>query len=766
MVLDVAVPPWDVIRTSIVERGGSNLSVDHPQCMVPGLSSCPREDIDAIRSATGQIQWLGQVVTEASKAFTGNAAARNSLIAAQGDARLVLVNDVLPDADQPFRLLESRTAARSIGTALSDPTSATCSVAWGPGPGLARDLLSPAAMVVMCWLGPKYSQPLLDFAFAFASSAKQFKMTFLSCPAQSDMLDLISVTKRAATLRSSPAVANPGAALVSLAKVAAAHLEDIVHAVYHSFTSKAICLTPVSHLIPPVNVSELVKSEAVQYRDCTSSAVAQVQSHLPTKSSLPDVEPNFEDDRSVSWFRNAEYTFKSISFPSFHGLRGDQLSELRWHKYQSDVLHARQNCSHLSERQIIQHLMSTSERSEQHFTVAQHAALKPHCTVRQWLETIRDFYFTNGQFRYNIERAWQSYNVDECTDFNDLMHHITEYYRLIFIDYPHMPGKQSQLDFACILFSKLQHLMLSTNASSISGTLVMFMPLSTLLAKFNDDLKPALHECKDKADSVASAFIEWAVGQLLQVRESANTIKRFHVDGSENRFDYARLKTPRKSSAPPAARKLVAAASVQPAPYNGYRVQHPRPSGPSPPSARPGHIPDLKEMCHTTSLPRFQAWIQEIKQDPRISIMPDFATALDKELAGGDTSLHFVLSHATDPLPTNVAATKLGCCQLLFKVHYLYQHKQCALCPQNKGPNKFEGLHKLTDCPVFNRIPAEPRERFLADVFNRNRQLVPIAPAHSQSGRPDKHKRERYDSARKGPDTPKRSRAEAPKHVR
>lgn len=760
------VPIWDVVHQSVVDPRTSNLAVDHAQCMIPGLSSFTHEDVDKIRRALGHARWLGVVVAEASKALNGSSASRSTLFAAQKDARLILVNEELPEFELPFLTLDQR-SNKTIAAALSAEGSASCSFTWGPHPGPARDLLSPATMTVMCWLGPRFAQPLLDLAFAFATDIRSFKMAWLNCPAQSELLDMVAVEKRAATLRTSPAVNSPGAAVMHLAKIAEAKLLEIVHAVCHAFESRAFCVEHIKLPEDPINVADMVKSEAIQYRDCTSSAVAQVQSALPTLSSLPDVEPQFDDERSTSWFRTAEYTFKHIKFPSFSGLRGDQLSELRWHKYQSDVLHARAHCNQLSERQVIQHLMSTISRSEQHFALAQQTALQSHCTVRQWLETIRDFYFTNGQFRHNIERAWQSYNAEESADFNELMHHVTEYYRLIFLDYAHMPGKQSRLDFACILFVKLQKLMQPGSTSRVAPTITMFLPLSQLLSKFNDELKPAMNECTEKSDIVATAFIEWAVTQLLRVRESANTVQRYTLEAHDSQFDYARLQAKRRpnNSSSDKPKLQAAAAVMRPSNSNiGSHVQS-RQAAQSAFTLRPGHVPFLKDMCNTRDEAALRRWIAELRQLPNVSLTADFTTALDKELTGGDTSLRGALAHATEPLPANMTASVVGCVQLLLRVYFLYRYKQCGLCPPCRE-NPAAGQHKLCDCPTFRRIiPAEVSQRFFADDFNRTRLCTPMPAGYDPSARQekvDKPKRDRYDPSRTGPSNKsKRSRPPA-----
>lgn len=759
------VPVWSVVHQSILDPRESNLAVEHAHCMVPGLSAFNLDDVDKLRKAIGHMRWLSVVYAEASKS-TSSSAARAQLTLAQKDARLILVDEDLPESDLPFRSLEMR-GCKSVSAVLNSEESGTCAFSWGPNPGPARDLLSPAFMAVMCWLGPKYSMAVLDLAFAFARDVKSFKMAWLNCPAVSDFLDMIAVEKRASTLRSSPATNSPGAAVIHLAKLAESALFDVVHAIFHSFASRNYCSEQIKEPQGIVNVADMVKSEAIQYKDCTISAVVQVQSKLPTLSSLPDLEPQFGDDRSHTWFRTAEYTFKNVKFPSFFGHKGDQVSELRWHKFQSDVLHARALCTQLSEKQVIQHLMSSMSRTEQHFALAQQTALQAHCTTRQWLETIRDYYFTNGQFRHNIERAWQSYSADESVDFNELMHHISEYYRLIFLDYAHMPGKQSKLDFACILFVKLQTLMQPSTTSPVTHTLAMFMPLSQLVSKFNDELKPAMNECTDRADVIATSFIEWAITQLLRVRESANTVRRYALPDTDTQFDYARLQGRRKPSRGlPEPHQLQAAAAAH-SPDRPLRVQQRQPQKGGP---RPAHIPNLKEACNTDSPQTLRSFVTTLRANPDANLTAEFDTALDLELKGGDTSLHGALAHASEPL-TAVKPTFISCMQLLLKVYFLYRYKQCGLCPPCRA-DPASGMHALDQCPTFSRVvPPAAAKKFFSNEFNRRRKFSPMPAGYDSAvpaERTDKGKRDRYDPIRKGLNKPKRTRpsTDAAAHIR
>ena len=755
---DIPVAPeWGAVNQSLCDPRDSNMSVDHAQAQIPGISMQSHDSVDKIRRAVAGMRWLGHVLADASR---GTRAVAST---AFKDARQVLLQTELPEAELPFRPLEPKSNAPELTAAIALPEGGRCEVEWGPNPGVTRDLLCPTNMAVMCWLGPRFAAPMLDLAFAFATDYTSFMLAWLMCPATADSLMHMSVQTRAAKLKSSPAITSPGAAVVHLADAADTVLLQVIHAVFFAFKSRGFCLNSIKKDAQIVHVAEFVKSEATQYRDCTTPATTQVQSVLPTTSSFPDVEPNFEDDKSPMWFKTAEYTFDNIKMPTGAALRGDQSAELRWHKYQSDALHARASCMRLSERQIIQHIMSRScKQSDQHFAVAQETALRPNCTLRQWLECIRDFYFTNGQFRHNVERAWQNYNMTEACDFNEIIHHIKSYYHLIFLDYAHMPGKQTRLEFACILFTKLQHIMSPSCQSQVTSTLVMFMPLSQLLDKFQNELTPAMLENTEKADSVAMNFVSWAIKQLLQVRESANTVRRFSADTSESRFDYAMLYNKRKNMTDKPAQQA-AAANIPRPPHKGRHMQTQQEAQPV------GHIPFLKEMCNTNSETDLRRFWQELQHFPGVKLTPAFIAAVEKEFAGGPTSLRGALSHATGPLPGTLTANTLGTVQLLCKVYFMFKYKQCGMCPPNRS-NPQHAMHKLGDCPCFtNLVPPAAKAAFFADPSNRERTLTPLPtgyqlPPPAADQRHDRGKRNRYDpSNRKG--NPKRTRHDAP-HIR
>ena len=364
--------------------------------------------------------------------------------------------------------------------------------------------------------------------------------------------------------------------------------------------------------------------------------------------------------------------------------------------------------------------------------------------------------------------AWQRYDAAESVDFNELIHHIKTYYRLIFLDYAHMQGKQSLLDFACILFTKLQHLMQPACTSALAGTLRMFMPLSTLLEKFNVELKPAMGGCAQSADATAVHFITWSVTQLQQVRESANTVKRFAGDTPDYNIDYAMLHSKRKPQPhTPGDAKLQAAAAVSPGPplHRDTGVQPGR--GGQPKAARAAHFPGLKEVANSTEEAVVRPWVEDFCRNA--AAPQDLRKALSLELQGGPTSVHGALARATTPLPPGVQATFVYCATMMLRMYYLYPFKQCYLCPSARQ-NPQAGLHQLSHCAAFlSAVPRDAREAFFVEEFNKQRALTPMPPQYtSPPARRRDGKRDRYDPIRKGTGNhPKRTRNDQPQqHVR
>lgn len=531
---------WSALRESLLDARESNMSLEHSQSNIPGISKASEMDADNMRKAVACVQWLSVVCAAAHKAQANQSKHKQANLDARQCMSMLLK---VPESERPFRVLEPKTTLADMNAKLSstdDYDASTCTVEWGPPPGDVRDLLSPAAMGMITWLGPRYSIPLLDLAFAFASNYDEFSQMWLGCPASTADLDIMGVEDRAATIRALPEIKSPGDAIILLTRRVEETLSPMVEAIFKAYTSRNFVMAAVQRRASIVHVSEFIKAAATQYNDCAVPTISKVQSVLPDSPSCPAVTPNFEDDKSTTWFKAAEYAFDNIRMPVSHMKRGDPSAEFRWHQYQCDIQQARMACMRLSERQVMQHLLHKASKSADHYVVATTTMLRPNATVPMFLETIREYYFTSGQFRYNVERSWQEYDACSAITFNDLIQYIKMYYQLIFIDYASLPGKQTKHDYACIAFRKIQQLLVPSSKSPLHRSLFDFLPKSTLVDRFLSELSPALLETRERADKTADNFLTWLITTLLTVRESANTIQRFAETQPEAKLDYAR----------------------------------------------------------------------------------------------------------------------------------------------------------------------------------------------------------------------------------
>ena len=459
--------------------------------------------------------------------------------------------------------------------------------------------------------------------------------------------------------------------------------------------------------------------------------------------------------------------------PTSSALRRDSLSELQWHTYVSQVLHARSQCMHLSEKQVIQHLTSASQQAAPHIAAAQECASNPYCTVRTWLDCIRDFYFTNGQFRHNIEVGWREYDATTASDFNDIIHHIRTYYRLIFLDYAHMQGELTRLHFAWILFSKMQELMNPTCTSNLSSILRSFFPLSDLLSKMSGQLKPARQQCMESANKIATEFISWSIQQLQEVKENANTARIYTPAVSSRQIDYALLHKSKFRTHDHQQRQdrdkkqrldLKAAAAALPPPpssnkhqrlQSGQKRTHNQSRGGATKESTVTryHVPELKEHLNCDDPVVFIKWIHQITKDPQFD--PKLKTRLLKECAGDDSSLHVNLASAPNQLPAHVDPTAMGICKAQLRHYFLFQHKQCLICPVDKS-NPAAVNHTAGECGTLRAILSPDQHlKITRDPFNKDNNVTILPPGWNI---PDS-KKNRYDPTRKGP-PPKRGRTD------
>ena len=754
---------WERISNSIIAPGDSNMSIGGASCMIPGLANATPAQLDTIRKALGHFEYLTHIIY-------------NMLAHGTSSKMQQLVNGVHQSLS--FRKV---TAAELPGVELSwvnsKPLSLKamaspdgsgyrfnpCLKEWTSHPGMARNLLSPAHLVTMNWIGDKYCPELFALAYSFMTDEQEFANALVASPVNFNNADWKWVPDDADHRRTKANINSAGAALFDMTKVIDRKLYDLVRAVHNVCHERGFALGAASTPYPSFNLADLTKTDMRQYLDCSTAVSAQVQSALPTLSSLPSTEAQFVDDQSSTWFRSAEYTFMNIKMPVLRANAGLAMSQLIWHRYASDVLHARENCMNLSEKQVIQHLFSRINRADAVHTVAQAAALQRNITVRKWLDAIRDFYFTNGQFRYHIETAWQRYNAAEAQDFNDFIHHIKTYWQLIFLDYVSMEGKQSKIDFACILFAKLQALRADAQKCPLGNTLFMYMSATTLVEKFTTQLQPATRETDQHTDLVATEFISWVLGQLMQAREAANAVQRYSGFAHAN-LDFAKVAfqqplsrvTPDRDTAPAAATAETPYIAGRRTARRQYQPQFQRQAAIS----QTIPISDINSNMQTSSDSRmklegladalkyphhkFTTWAEAALEDP--VIVPKFKALVKRELRGGPDTIDFALQKASNP-PSWYTDRKWSVIKRLFICYVLWNEKNCIFCRSIPGKPH---MCQYKNCKYLrDNVPKQVLQEGLLALHGEE-DVVPVAPG-SGSGNPspsrNSSKRGRYDSS-------------------
>lgn len=748
---------YDEVIATLAIIGDCDLSLEGNS--IPGINNASPAQRDQLRTVFAKFHYFAVFLKSNSKALH-----TKPFVDTMADARICFVNETMSVASQPFHELEKKSSC-SIDAVFASADALSCSYRWTSREGLPNDLLSPVGTYAIAFLGPVFSLPLLDLAFAFAIDYQSFATAWLCCPARIDHLDLPAVKARATTLRNSQLINSPGDAVLELVSKADTLLSDLIRSIYHAVSSRKIPaqLATVNCPFTSFNVTAVCKTEAPQYLDCAPAVGSKVQSVLPTTSSIPDMHPNFVDDRSNAWYRNNSFVFEHIKMPKASALRGDPLSELHWHKYKSDVIMARKNVPDLSERQVLQHLSASFSRSDQHYAVAQEAAATPQCTVKDWLDVISEFYFTGGQFRINIEKGWRAYAVAECPDFNELIHHIKTYYRLIYLDYAHLRGTLRKLDFAWILSNKLRDLINNPTVSTLAATLQEFMPYADLVEWSNGDLRDASKGLHADPDRTATKFITWVIIQLQNIRETANialSARGSHVE-QETRIDFAMLGAPKRQHRPnhrhyqQQAAAAAAGHPSQPSSLPATAANPPRHmQRPKRPAGSYQKVPNLKSMVNTPDAAAFTSWARELTSSAAANAaVKAFITT---EMAANNSSLHQILRRATSALPNGLKPTFHSIGQAALKMHYLFGYKQCILCPNNRNSGDPARQCTLGSCQTLRALlPAEDHAALLADPGSFTRPTYPPVEGHTNStephtGRQDS-KRTRYDSDHKNP---------------
>ena len=752
---------WASLSGSMHDTSTSSLAVNTPECQVPGLSSFSHAELNVIRMVLGHISYLAHVLYAVLRYEQPSKLQSLS----DGVRQAIAMKTVCAVDNAPCRPLEpsesyaSMLSAMGYGDADSNIVLHPCFEKWTTASGLARDLLCPAYMATYCWIGHKFCPKLLSFPFSFAVDDSTFSSVWFACPVMPDGNMFATLKEDANTRRAAVDVNSPGAAIMKIVGEIEPQLLMVVRSVHDWCLSKNLAVKVASRGYQGICLLQLVKSEAVQYRDCTTAISGQVQSALPSKSSLPTTIINYNDDRSSSWFRTAEYIFNSIKMPVIDRSTASR-AQLNWHRYTSDVLHARQNCSTLSERQVIQHLSQGIDRNSGLFSVSQDAKSRSDITVATWLDVVRDYHFTSGQFRLHVENAWTQYDILDAIDFNDLIHHIRTYWQLIFLDYVALHGKLSKLEFACRLFGKLQDLRQKGQHRLLGRVAFTYMSASELVKWWRSKLYPMQREHESVSDPIGEAFVNWVLSELMEARESANAVQRF-VSQSAVSLDFA---SPGYDSKPRVS------FSLQPtSPYTYPRSPRtprtPRHVSPAPGTPRaaavsvlddkPDSKPIMQKRSHYRSYVKlrglkdsikkpeipFLKWYGEIKHTQGLSQV--FINRCDQEEREDSDSLTAALKHAI--VPPDFGTSRSDVIKQMFIVHILWEDKNCPLCARRNPPHMctFKTCKWLRD-----NLPDQIYRPLV--TARGDQQIVPLttgqevaspAPSHKKRGRPG------YDSS-------------------
>lgn len=759
-----AAPSFATFRARLKSREG--VEFDCPDSRLEGFNDLTLDQkhsiVDAISyilTLAAVLQWI--VSTEPHEAYEPFVETARTFLPNKTQHHLQsssTQSNPQPQIVEPFQPLSRRVnnSEQEYVDIVSSDNARTCTCPWGP-PATAkpvRDLLSVSAMMLYVWLGRDTAQPLLDLTFAFCETPTDFARAWVLCPVEHgassrSKLDIRGLHSSAARHKSRGVFATPAQLIASFARDIVAILEPLSEGIFlaHSFFPAHFNPASLVNLVVRPVPGQVAAAPAHQYDGMVKQK--QVLSPLPTASSLPSYTPNFVDETNAQWFRTAQYHFSEMKFPQAALELGDASAECHWHQYVCEVLHARTLCLNLSESQVIRHLSMSFPRTAMHYQTAIEKAQTPHCTVTDWLDAIRDVFFTNGLFRQHIEQAWQTYKAGMAADFNDLVHHIRTYYQLIFLDYPTLPGDMSMHDFAWHLFEKMQYLMSSACKTSLGLTLRMYIPHSDLLKQMHQHLSHAQGWSTAKADQAGTRFIVWCIEQLHVAKASANAAQRYSTVSylPTAGVDYAALShRPVQHSLPPFKRPKLGGprpeplsprspenprrtgialtnSVLQPPPGSVYRAPY-RDRRPPPPTNRrvmqtssrsPGNPSGPRQSPHPpadtpfTSFPnpptgkgsrqRLREWLEMAYQHHSV---PQWLRALyyfERDHEGQSNTLHY-LARQMD-LPYGVPSTVNGQGMCLLKSHFLHPVQMCAVCPSSTPAS--QRRHPARECPEVLR---------------------------------------------------------------
>lgn len=661
---------------------------------------------------------------------------------------------------------------------------------WGPSNEQLKDLCSPAFLMFLIWVGSPIVDPILELQYAFALDQMALIDAWLDCPTPYvNQVSFTAIGYRIDAIRGDNRLRTPAQQLANIAERATETMTALLRVVLAAATG---CINIsgqelfIDNIIKPTFAA--VVSTAVPMLPSVNPAAPcnqQVSSELPATSSLPAYLPNFSDDTNPQWFRSATYHFSNLAFPLESLSRGDASAEHVWHEYTCNVLRVRILCMHLSEQQVITHLSQSFKRADPHFVASEELRCQPSCTLLLWLSGLRDFFFTNQQFRHNIELAWRKYRVGTARDFNELIHHIRTYYQLIFLDYNTLPGKMTLYDFAWHLFEKIQHLLSPECKSELARVVQQYVPLAGVLERMQTCLRvQAMHSLTLEADP-AYQFVTWCIAQLRTARETANTTRRYAtLPDPRVTTDFARLHpnsctTP--TPAPPGTRSTSKPTRIALANSDasnradaiskgGKHLQNrtiPARHDPSRPLDRTNLPTELKDSLHRRGPPLTEADIRGLLH----RLPPWMAAMLTHELdhPGQPDTLHGVVkAYVNAKKPTyRLPATALTICLALLKSYLIHARPMCLLCPHDSTCDR---RHFVDACPEVLQHCRPALEAFRANVANAGKGFLAVQPGQPIPQDVVKPRKDRYappSGAPPPPAAPKPgAKRERPAHIR
>ena len=160
------------------QPSGCDLSLD--ACVIPGFNAFARSEVELFRQVLSMYFTICPLLARKADTIVGELFTRWS-----EDSRAIIMSSKVEAHRQPFNPLVKKGHVADLAAALStDHGSNLCKVNWGPpvGASCIKNLLCPAGLVVLAWLGDEHAAPILSLMYAFAESHRAFNIAFVKSP--------------------------------------------------------------------------------------------------------------------------------------------------------------------------------------------------------------------------------------------------------------------------------------------------------------------------------------------------------------------------------------------------------------------------------------------------------------------------------------------------------------------------------------------------------------------------------------------------------